>query len=378
MIDLGASSSPTFTDYNQDGLMDIIVGTRGRYLGEGKTDSKIVLFENIGTATQPSFELVDDNYNNFSQFAGMGNIFYPTFGDLDGDGDNDMLVGDAIGDLYYAENIAGPGLPYQFAPTIVEFMGIRPGNNVTVSIADLNQDGLGDIITGEKNNNSNGMGGIGALIYFPNIGTVGNPVFEGEETESPNIMAFGGVNTQTIFDPSAMTAPYFYFDNNEYKLFVGSRSGEVDVYSNIVGNLDGTFTLESEDFGTIRDGESTSLAVADLNGDNRLEMIIGNSRGGLTLYGTEVLADANVNTDTTETGISIGLFPNPTYGIMTIQSDINLSNTTYQVFSVDGKVILEDVIGADARINISDAPQGSYLIKILLEDTTLCKKVVKI
>lgn len=377
MIDLGASSSPTFTDYNQDGLIDIVVGSRGLYQGQGETDPRIYLFENIGTPNQPSFELVDDNYNNFAQFGDDGFLFYPTFGDLDGDGDNDMLTGDQNGYLYYSENIAGPGLPYQFGPTITEFMNIRPGNNVRVAIADLNQDGLGDIITGERSNNNNGVGGIGAAIFFPNIGTIGNPIFEGEETASPNIMAFGAVNTQTIFDPTAMTAPYFYFDNQEYKMFVGSRGGKVDVYNNILGNLEGSFDKLYEDFGTIKDGESTSLAVADIDGDNLLEMVIGNERGGLTMYQTDVLADANVSTHDTNSDLKIVLLPNPASTMISFKSEIDLIDTPYELFNIAGKRVSQSILTSGKRIDVSDLPKGFYLVKMTIDTKIVTRRFFK-
>ena len=54
--------------YNQDELMDILVGTEGFYIvGSSKRDARLVLFENIGTKKFPKYKLVDSNYLNFNE-----------------------------------------------------------------------------------------------------------------------------------------------------------------------------------------------------------------------------------------------------------------------------------------------------------------------
>jgi len=117
----------------------------------------------------------------------------------------------------------GLGQPLEFAPAVYEFQNIQPGNIVRPQIADLNQDGLGDLILGERKNNSDGNGKVGALIFYPNIGTIGAPEFESDEELSPNIIAFGGVNTQTITEIGASTAPYIYHNGMNTMLFTGSN-----------------------------------------------------------------------------------------------------------------------------------------------------------
>ena len=110
MIDLGDGSYPSFFDHNSDGLMDIVVGNYGYHNTGNDPTSSLALFENIGTNSNPSFNLVDRNWQNISSINLNINLvkpalnLYPCFGDLDGDNDKDMIIGDADGKLHFFEN----------------------------------------------------------------------------------------------------------------------------------------------------------------------------------------------------------------------------------------------------------------------------------
>ncbi|NNF21597.1 MAG: VCBS repeat-containing protein, partial [Saprospiraceae bacterium] len=178
-LDFGSFSKPVFTDYNADGLMDILVGTDGDFGTSGPAVLAMYLFENRGTAENPEFFLVDDDYLDFSQFSSTSRNPAPAFGDLDGDLDTDLVIGDAAGFLYYFENVAGPDAPYEFKAPVYKFMNIDAGQTVSPAIADLNGDGLGDLIIGERNSNLFNDT-LGNVNYFENQGSVGNPFFDSD------------------------------------------------------------------------------------------------------------------------------------------------------------------------------------------------------
>jgi len=106
MIDVGRDAVPTFFDYNNDGLMDLIIAHYGYFDSNVNNHySELALYENTGTPTNPVFELMQNDFGGLRYYQ-LQNL-HPTFGDLDGDGDADMILGEKNGNLYYFNNNAG-------------------------------------------------------------------------------------------------------------------------------------------------------------------------------------------------------------------------------------------------------------------------------
>ncbi|MCK4288359.1 MAG: VCBS repeat-containing protein, partial [Bacteroidales bacterium] len=177
-IDVGSGAYPVLFDYNYDGLPDLFVGNFGYYQSSYYDDwlilhsnyiSKIALFENVGTDTVPAFELITRDFANISSLDLDG--AFPTFGDMDGDGDKDMLIGNTEGTIHYFENIAGSGNPAEYELSELNYQDIDVGEFSTPQLIDINEDDLIDIVIGEKKGNLN---------YYKNTGTSSNPVFSFE------------------------------------------------------------------------------------------------------------------------------------------------------------------------------------------------------
>lgn len=90
MIDVGSYSYPTFFDYDKDGKVDLFVGTEG-YLNNNTEvlTSKLAYYKNTSTLGNTSFSLVTKDFLNLSTKNYNG--IFPTFGDMTGDGIDDLV-----------------------------------------------------------------------------------------------------------------------------------------------------------------------------------------------------------------------------------------------------------------------------------------------
>lgn len=360
MLDFGSNTHPCFVDYNADGLLDIVVGTGGFYQGIGIRDARLFLYKNIGTATRPAFALEDDNYLNFNEFTTQTWNFSPTFGDLDNDGDLDLLVGEEFGTLFFAENIAGKDNPFIFSTIQTNYMGIDPGQVSAPFITDINEDGLMDILVGERNGNIN---------YYQNIGTPTAPKFNPDSKLQPNTELFGRIDAREPGFVVGSSTPLIFQVNGKNYALTGTENGQLELYQARLDDYVTAFEKIPLNTNLLKVGDRTHPALADLNNDGKLELLIGNLRGGLSLFGTDFPSETSVSNDNLFSTLPITLYPNPNKGQVFWDTDILTNRDIFQLFDSFGKVVFQQTLSMQPYVKLPDyLSNGWYVVRMTVSN----------
>ena len=165
--------TPTVTDWDKDGHLDLICGDE---------DGRVAFIKNTGklNADHMPIFLPPVFFQQEADELKFGVLATPVGVDWDGDGDIDLICGNSAGYIGFIENLSGPGVekPKWAAPKLLEANGkvirIQAGPNgsiqgpaeakfgyTTLSVADWDGDGLPDLIVNSI---------WGKVIWYRNLG----------------------------------------------------------------------------------------------------------------------------------------------------------------------------------------------------------------
>jgi hypothetical protein len=345
-IDLGEGAHPVFVDINRDGLLDMMVGNFG-YFASGGYVPQIAYFQNIGTASEPAFALINRNFGSFSAFAGSTVSYHPTFGDLDDDGDPDLIIGLSDGRLYYFENIAAPGQTANFTLSAPFFQNIDVGTFAAPHLVDIDRDGLLDMLIGDR---------TGKISYYRNTGSA----FQANFTLVND--NWGNVNVSAEGEFEGFAAPTIIQRAGKHHLYVGSRSGSVFYYGDIeTGNPETFILLDNNLFGR-RDGLRSKPAFADINGDGLIDAVVGYFNGGLVYYQGE---DPTGMSDT-KGNLNLQVYPNPASDYLSYHIKPFLPETQIAILDLSGRVCYKTKLNdAQGQIPLEKLKNpGIYILSV--------------
>lgn len=269
-----------FEDVDFDGLADLLASP-AVYARTGLNNpftNSIWYYKNTGTKQAPNFTFVKNNFLQ-DEMVEVGDYAFPAFVDADGDGDEDMFIGNYGDDQFrgvvaFYENVGSPTAP-AFKWVTNDYLNLSQlsGYSMKPQFIDINSDGKMDMafLVSDPTN------GTATLLYVP-----GN---------NPNLLNFSNqeVKSANFEIPNRENILLEDIDQDGLvDILLGKSSGELEYWRNTGPSGTFNFTLEDPAFM----GLSSSLArsnlnasIADMDHDGREDLIIGDQSGNVSIYG---------------------------------------------------------------------------------------------
>tara|TARA_R110002072_G_scaffold301227_1_gene480577 strand:+ start:4037 stop:5329 length:1293 start_codon:yes stop_codon:yes gene_type:complete len=322
---------PAFADLDNDGDLDLLVG---------ESYGVMQYFQNMGTSVSPQFAAPIANP------FGLDSTYYiafPTFADLDNDGDLDLLVGEYYGAMQYFQNTGTSASP-QFAAPVANPFGLTSVYQFAFpTFADLDNDGDFDLLVGEY---------YGVMQYFQNTGTATAPQFA-----APVANSFGLTSTYQYAFPT-----FADLDNDgDLDLLVGEYYGAMQYFQNTGTTVVPQFTSPiTNPFGLISVYEISTPVFADLDNDGDFDLLVGSYGGSLPYFENDSVVGLAENSI-----INATLFPNPVTSMLTIESEDNVSKI--EITNSEGKIVA--TFNSSNSVNVSDLKTGFYIANITFSNS---------
>jgi hypothetical protein len=347
ILDFGRGAYPVFSDIDQDGDQDIIVGNFGIFIPnedpvlDGNYIASLAYLENTGSATMPSYQVKTLDLGGL--YSQEYRHLAPAAADLNGDSYPDLIVGDLQGNLIYLTQN-----PTNQTFTVSNNQIAASLTYATPTLKDLNNDNKPDLLVG---------GRPGRFQYFQNTGTLTNPQFtlatsnfDDLETIQEGISNFG------------YSCPAFINHNDSTFLFSGSESGRLFSWLVDPQGANSSITPLDSNLQFINVGIWTAPALANLNGDNFPEMVVGNRRGGLNLFVGDLPLSSQSNLDASVEELSA--YPNPGNNFIQLEYPKDIFPKSVSLIDITGRTVFTSSLANNWVHLSSSIPSGIYFIQL--------------
>lgn len=362
MIDVGTGSYPFFYDYDRDGKPDLFIGNRGYFNAKtGLSTARIMYLRNTSTPGNPSFDIITDDFLSLSYYN--YNSISIGIGDINNDGKDELLLGHLDGTIDYMNNTATDG-------TVPPIWSGMPGklrdaggdiietNGAAVPLVyDISADGVPDLLIGDQS---------GFLYYYFN------------DSKTPGTTSLVYTNNQLGLvksDPERLTSgqstPYIGKMDNSGKdyLIMGSRSGRIYRWEGFEGgNVFSAYTRLDSAYSMILSEKSSytsylsAPSIADIDGDGKFEMVVGNVYGGVYFYKQTKTVSVE---DPQPKPVKLQIFPNPAQNELFIglNQTTGQNKTSIRITDMMGRIVRitgEQEMKGYVRIDIEGLSPGIY------------------
>ena len=254
-LDVGSETFPAFADIDGDGDLDMFVGNKIQ--PDDNETGKLFRFENIGSASEPRFRL----RGIMPEFTGAYH-FAPAFGDLDDDGDLDILLGNWRDELMLVTN-EGSATEPRFVISDAAVVTLTRGRNATPTLGDVDGDGDLDLFIGESS---------GDVNFYRNEGSASAPDFVLDSDK------YGGIDAGRRSVPHLVDID----EDGDLDLMLGSEANGLLLYRNNGTPASPEFALD-ESF-SVPVHPFSAPTFADVDGDGDDDLFVGGIGGGVLFF----------------------------------------------------------------------------------------------
>ncbi len=372
-VDVGSRATVAAADLDGDGDLDLLVGSETGPDASGR--ARLALYRNTGTAAAPEFDLIDPDYLGLAyDYGGYG----PVPGDLDGDGDLDLLVGGFNGRFALLRNAGTPTAPALTLDASTTgnpgYEGVDAGQYARGALGDLDGDGDLDLVTGASN---------GRVRLYRNAGTAQTADFLVEPNGAPQAADTAYARQIGLPDDVGEDSAPALADldgDGDLDLLVGTAAGAIHVFRNTGTPAAPAFAAETP---LVVGRRRTAPAVADIDGDGDADLFAGADSGGLLFWRASGGTSGTPGPPRGESGLRLDVVPNPSSGSARLVASEAVRGEAV-VFDVRGREVRRVRLdGREAEWDGRDAtgrvlPAGVYVVRLTVGTQTATARFTRV
>lgn len=261
-----------YEDVDFDGKKDLIVSPNifSREFFQTNFSQSVWFYKNTGSTAQPTFIAPNRDFLQ-GHMIDVGDNAVPAFFDQDGDGDFDLFIGRYSGNfsssISFYENVGTQESPI-FKLVTHDYFGISFLNliNIKPTFADMNGDFKPDLVFTA----TNPFNGSTQLYYLPN-----NNSFGANFSATLVAVDFAILSSENICITDVNR-------DGKNDILLGKSNGSLQYWQNTGAG----YSLEDEaylELSSSVERQSPACAAADFNGDGKMDLVIGDQSGTLTI-----------------------------------------------------------------------------------------------